>query len=202
MRAPARPRRSRSALFLALLLVAAAEPAAAADAPEPAGYWTGPLQGDVPATLARGHVVHTDALAALLAREAPVLIDVALRPHRPSGLAPQTVWKPAPHRDIAGSAWLPGSGAGALDPALEQQFAARLATLTGGNFDKPIVVYCHAHCWASWNAAKRAINLGYRDVYWYPDGAEAWQDAGHELAVATDDGPHPALPHPALGMSQ
>jgi len=35
----------------------------------------------------------------------------------------------------------------------------------------------------SWNAAKRAIALGYT-VAWYPDGTDGWQDAGLPLSVA------------------
>jgi PQQ-dependent catabolism-associated CXXCW motif protein len=162
--------------------------AIAADAPEPETYWTGPMQGDVPATLAKGHVIHAQALAELIAANRPVLVDVAERPHRPAGLPSETIWKPAPHRDIAGSVWLPGVGSGAPEPTVAQAYEARLAALTKGDFDRAIVLYCHARCWGSWNAAKRAISLGYRQVYWYPDGVEGWQEAGHDLSIVADDG--------------
>jgi rhodanese-related sulfurtransferase len=33
----------------------------------------------------------------------------------------------------------------------------------------------------SWNAAKRAIGLGYRNVIWYPDGTDGWAAAGLPL---------------------
>ncbi len=36
----------------------------------------------------------------------------------------------------------------------------------------------------SWNAAKRALALGYRNVAWFPDGSDGWQDAGLPLADA------------------
>lgn len=177
-----------AAYFLAGMLLTAPS-AIAADAPEPETYWTGPMRGDVPATLARGHVINTQALAELIAGGGALLIDVAERPHRPAGLPPDTLWKPAPHRDIAGSVWLPGVGAGAPEPALAQAFEARLAALAKGDFDRALVIYCHARCWGSWNAAKRAISFGYREVYWYPDGVEGWQEAGHDLAIANDEGP-------------
>jgi PQQ-dependent catabolism-associated CXXCW motif protein len=45
-------------------------------------------------------------------------------------------------------------------------------------------VYCHERCWLSWNAAKRAIRYGYRNVYWFPDGIEGWRAAGFETATA------------------
>lgn len=32
----------------------------------------------------------------------------------------------------------------------------------------PLVFYCHHHhCWLSYNAALRAIKLGYTNVMWY-----------------------------------
>jgi PQQ-dependent catabolism-associated CXXCW motif protein len=37
-----------------------------------------------------------------------------------------------------------------------------------------IVFYCLASCWMSWNAAKRALAIGYRRVAWYPDGTDGW----------------------------
>jgi PQQ-dependent catabolism-associated CXXCW motif protein len=43
--------------------------------------------------------------------------------------------------------------------------------------------YCLRDCWMSWNAAKRAIALGYT-VAWYPDGTDGWQDAGLPLSAA------------------
>jgi PQQ-dependent catabolism-associated CXXCW motif protein len=175
-----------SACALSFLALVAGQRAIAADVPEPESYWTGPMQADVPATLARGQVVHTQALADLLARGEIILIDVAERPHRPAALPPETVWKPAAHRDIQGSVWLPGVGSGKLDPALDRFYEAQLAALTKGDSGKTIIVYCHMRCWASWNAAKRAISYGYRNVYWYPDGVEGWLDSGHELAVAAD----------------
>jgi hypothetical protein len=33
----------------------------------------------------------------------------------------------------------------------------------------------------SWNAAKRALALGYRSVHWYPDGTDGWGEAGFLL---------------------
>jgi rhodanese-related sulfurtransferase len=36
----------------------------------------------------------------------------------------------------------------------------------------------------SWNAAKRALAYGYRNVAWFPDGSDGWQEAGLPLAEA------------------
>jgi len=41
----------------------------------------------------------------------------------------------------------------------------------------------------SWNAAKRALALGYKNVAWYPDGTDGWEAAGLPL--------HEAKPEPA-----
>jgi rhodanese-related sulfurtransferase len=41
----------------------------------------------------------------------------------------------------------------------------------------------------SWNAAKRALALGYKNVAWYPDGTDGWEAAGLPLQEAK---PEPA----------
>jgi len=38
-----------------------------------------------------------------------------------------------------------------------------------------------AECWESYNAALRALRLGYREVYWYRGGVASWQAAGLPL---------------------
>jgi PQQ-dependent catabolism-associated CXXCW motif protein len=38
--------------------------------------------------------------------------------------------------------------------------------------------------WMSWNAAKRALMMGYRNVAWYPEGTEGWEAAGLPLQEA------------------
>jgi PQQ-dependent catabolism-associated CXXCW motif protein len=179
-------------LFLGLAHVVAVVTFAAialAAAPEPPDYWSGPMQGETPATLAGGRVLQTRELAALLASAGLVLIDVADAPHRPENLAPDGVWNPPPHRNIAGSIWIPGAGAARPDPKLDAFFRDRLARAAGGDLDHPLVFYCHARCWGSWNAAKRAISFGYRAVSWYPEGVEGWQDSGRSLSPSETEAP-------------
>lgn len=44
--------------------------------------------------------------------------------------------------------------------------------------DTPIVTYCsNRDCWLSWNAALRLVESGYKNVYWYRGGIEAWRAA-------------------------
>jgi PQQ-dependent catabolism-associated CXXCW motif protein len=154
---------------------------ATAAAPEPARPF--------PATLPGGTVVYTEAVQALLRDSALVLVDVSDRTHRPSGLAEGAFWMPPAHRDIPGSVWIPGAGRPDIPSALDAFFRTRLAQLTGGNRGRPILVYCHPHCWRSWNAARRVVGYGYRDVFWYPDGIEGWEDAREPTVPATPEGP-------------
>ena len=176
---------AKTASVLAVLTFAIFKGAAMAGVPEPQGYWTGPMHSEVPATLTGARIVHTQELALLLEKDKAVLIDAAAAPRRPDNLAPGTIWKPVPHQDIDGSVWLPDMGAAVLTPEEETFHRERLMALTANDRDHPIVFYCHPQCWASWNAAKRALAFGFRNVVWYPDGAEGWQDAGHALVAAT-----------------
>ena len=49
--------------------------------------------------------------------------------------------------------------------------------------------YCQGtYCWMSYNAALRAINLGYTNVLWYRGGIEAWKQAGLPTAPAGGPG--------------
>jgi PQQ-dependent catabolism-associated CXXCW motif protein len=159
------------------------------DVPEPEGYWTGPVNSEVPHTVTGGTVIHTQGLAGLLKAGDTLLIDVSNAPVRPSGLAPEATWLPLPHDSIPGSLWIPGAGQGNVAPDVEQHFTALLAQKSAGNLDQPIVIYCHERCWLSWNAAKRAIRLGYRHVYWLPEGIEGWRTDGFKTEVVQPQEP-------------
>ena len=84
------------------------------------------------------------------------------------------IWRPTPRRNIPGSVWLPNTGFGALSEHVERYFRASLERLTAGDKDRGVLFYCLADCWMSWNAAKRAISYGYRNVLWFPEGTDAW----------------------------
>ena len=160
---------------------------------EPAGFWTGPINSAVPQTLSGGTVIHAPELAKLLDEDASiVVIDVSNRPKRPEGMAADAPWLPLPQEVIPGSHWLPGAGMGAIDAEIDKFFREHLARATNGDMEHPVVIYCHEHCWLSWNAAKRAIGYGYRKVYWFPEGVEGWRAAGfttvHAKPLAPRDG--------------
>jgi PQQ-dependent catabolism-associated CXXCW motif protein len=142
-------------------------------------------EADAPATLPGGTVLDTEAARALWAAQAAVFIDVLPAPPRPAGLPAGTLWQGRPRRDIPGSAWLPDTGYPTLPPAMAAYFAASLTRLSGGAHDAALVFYCRAHCRHSWQAARRAIALGYTRVAWYPGGTDAWEAAGLPLSQAT-----------------
>jgi PQQ-dependent catabolism-associated CXXCW motif protein len=171
--------------LLPLLLLVAAFAAFSDDVQEPAGFWTGPINSPVPATIAGGKVVNAQELADLLKQtRSLVVIDVSNEPKRPAGMAPDAPWLPLPQEVIPGSAWLPGTGMGEIAAETDAFFREHLSRETGGGLDHPVVIYCHERCWLSWNAAKRAITYGYRRVHWFPEGIEGWRAAGYKTVVA------------------
>jgi PQQ-dependent catabolism-associated CXXCW motif protein len=156
-----------------------------AAAPQPAGYRMDDYNAPVPAALDGAQVLTTEQAQALWRGQTAVFIDVLPQPPRPSGLPAGTLWRPRPRRDIPGSVWLPDVGYGALAAPMQTYFVENLRVASGGLPNRPLVFYCRAECWHSWNAAKRAVALGYRKVAWYPGGTEAWQAAGLPLEART-----------------
>jgi quinoprotein dehydrogenase-associated probable ABC transporter substrate-binding protein/PQQ-dependent catabolism-associated CXXCW motif protein len=159
--------------------------APAATVPEPEGYRMGEYRAPVPATLRGATVLTTRELQALIAQRNPVLIDVLPKARRPEDRDAGRLWIEPRRDNIPGSAWLPNVGYGELTQEFADYFRTGLERLTGGDKTKPVVFYCDADCWMSWNAAKRAVTeLGYRQVYWYPEGVEGWKQAGQAVAAA------------------
>jgi PQQ-dependent catabolism-associated CXXCW motif protein len=160
--------------------------AAAADPPpEPAEYRMDDYRSATPATLRGAVVLSTAQARADWESHEAVFIDVLPQPPRPVGLPASTIWHPKQRDDIPGSVWLPDTGYGALAPVMQDYFERGLESATGGKRDRPIVFYCLANCWMSWNAAKRALSLGYTRVAWYPEGTDGWAAAGLPLEKRT-----------------
>jgi PQQ-dependent catabolism-associated CXXCW motif protein len=88
------------------------------------------------------------------------------------------------HASLPGAIWLPGAGRGeSFTDAVQFRLARTLEATTKGDRGRPIVFFCQGpQCWLSYNAALRAVALGYRSVHWYRGGIEAWLAAGGELA--------------------
>jgi PQQ-dependent catabolism-associated CXXCW motif protein len=102
----------------------------------------------------------------------PVLIDV----YRRQWLQDRFI-EDQPHANLPGSHWLANTGDGELNPQWQDYFARNLQKATDGRKDQSLVFYCRADCWLSWNAVKRASAMGYKDLYWYRDGLDAWEAA-------------------------
>jgi PQQ-dependent catabolism-associated CXXCW motif protein len=133
----------------------------------------------VPATLNGATVLDTAGLRALMETGKPILIDVLPKARKPKDRDAGQLWVEPPREALPGSVWLPNVGYGELAPEFRQYLEEGLAELSGGDKARPLVFYCDANCWMSWNAAKRARHeLGYTQVYWYPEGVQGWKTAG------------------------
>src|SRR5271166_4712884 len=173
-------RRRRLALLAALSVAFAWSPGLAEDdhAPEPQAYRMQDYRAPVPATLSGAQVLTTSEAAELWRSGKAAFIDVLPQAPRPANLPEGTLWRDKPRSDIPGSIWLPDTGYGALNSALDDYFRTHLGRAAGADRDRTLVFYCLKDCWMSWNAAKRALGLGYPHVAWYPDGTDGWTAAG------------------------
>ncbi|TNC46945.1 PQQ-dependent catabolism-associated CXXCW motif protein [Rubellimicrobium rubrum] len=151
----------------------------AQSAPEPEGYRDAPYKGEVPAGLTGATTVDTDEAHRLWEEGQVIFIDAMPRDVRPPDLPEGTIWRDRPRDSIPGAVWLPNVGYSKLPPEDEAYFRAGLATVTESDPSRPILFFCMEDCWMSWNAAKRATEMGYRSVYWYPGGTDGWAGAGH-----------------------
>jgi PQQ-dependent catabolism-associated CXXCW motif protein len=158
---------------LALVLALLAGPVLA-EVPEPDSYRGPPYSAPVPETLSGATVVDNATAAALHRDGTAIFIDVMPRDVKPADLPEGTIWRDKPRDSIPGAIWLPNTGFQALSPAEEAYLRTGLEQATKGNKDQPIVIFCRAECWMSWNVAKRALEIGYTHVNWYPDGPEGW----------------------------
>ncbi|NVK30501.1 MAG: PQQ-dependent catabolism-associated CXXCW motif protein [Gammaproteobacteria bacterium] len=136
--------------------------------------------------------VHPDAITLnaqtlhelLQQTEPPVLIDVQAITVRPESELFGRVWLPSfKRRNIPGSIWLPNIGYPELEPWM-QRFLERGLETFAPDPSKPVVFYCVADCWLSWNAIIHAKHLGYSKLYWLAEGSDGWEVAGFELTSA------------------
>lgn len=176
----------RPLLVVALMGIPGGAVAEQVSAPD--GYRMDHYRAPVPDTL-RGAEVIGAAAAYELWRAKAAFVDVMPRAPKPDNLPEGTLWYDAPRQSIPGAVWLPNTGYGALAEETAAYFRRGLEAVTGGDRDHPLVIFCLAECWMSWNAAKRALELGYGRVHWMPGGTDAWIAAGHPTEAVT---PEPA----------
>jgi len=167
-----------------LLAVPMAGLAGAGVVPEPKSYRMDDYRSATPRTLAGATVIGTERAFELWSDRKAAFVDSLPQAPKPEGLPKNAVWRQAPRFDIPGSVWLPDTGFGALSDKMQRYFETGLAQATANDKAKPLVFYCLANCWMSWNGAKRALTLGYTNVFWYPEGTDGWAAAGHALEEA------------------
>jgi PQQ-dependent catabolism-associated CXXCW motif protein len=129
---------------------------------------SGPMHGPTPVSIPGGQTITTKGLVEMMQRQQmPVLVlDV-----------------------LGGAEIIPGAQfavpahqAGSFNDPVQQQFGQYLQQATRGNKEHPLVLYCLSpQCWMSYNAALRAIRLGYKNVLWYRGGIESWKQAGLQV---------------------
>jgi len=136
------------------------------------------LHGPTPTAIPGGKVIGTRALARLLQDpQSKALLFHAYG-------APQHL----PDAIPAG----PAAQGGSFDDQVQREFGAFLQKTVGGDNARPLVFYCQGvQCWMSYNAALRAIRMGYRNVLWYRGGIEAWAQAGLPVQTAPGGGEQP-----------
>lgn len=130
---------------------------------------TSSYEGPTPTEAEGARVIDTAGLRSLMASSPrPVLIDVL------DGVS----------TSLPGAVLLTGAGMGSsLGDGVQRRLAAKLASLTRGDRSRPVVFFCLSQtCWLSHNAVVRAVALGYRSVFWYRGGRNAWLEAGLPLA--------------------
>ena len=173
-------------IALAMVTFAIGE-ARAAEVLEPDGYRLEDYRAPTPATLHGAAVIGSQEAEKIWRSRVASFIDVLPRPPRPRNLPEGTLWRDKPRSNIPDSIWLPDTGYGELAPSMADYFSRGLEKATAGDRGRLIVLYCLVDCWMSWNAAKRALSLGYPNVAWYREGTDGWLAAGLPLEEAVPE---------------
>ena len=142
--------------------------------PEPGDYRMDHFRAPVPDTLKGARVVNAEEAYKIWEAGQTVFIDVLPQAPKPEKLPDNVIWRDNTHDTIRGGVWLPNVGFGKLHPDMHKWFASELQRLTGGDKTRPVLFYCLIDCWMSWNAGKRALEYGYTNVAWFPDGMDGW----------------------------
>lgn len=153
--------------------------------PEPDGYRIDGYRAPVPETLRGAQVIGARVAHDLWRSGDAGFIDVMPSAPKPDTLPEGTLWYDAPRQSIPGALWLPNVGYGALAEETEAYFRRGLERATGGDTHHPVVIFCLAECWMSWNAAKRALEYGYARVYWMPEGTDGWTESDFPTEAVT-----------------
>lgn len=154
-------------------------PSGTAEVAQPEGYRMEEYRAPVPDALAGATVIDPEEAHELWRSESAAFVDVLPQPPKPAKLPEGTIWRDKPRLSIPGAIWLPNTGYGQLAPETEDYFREGLQAVSSNGRDHPLVIFCLADCWMSWNAAKRAVNYGYSAVHWFPEGTDGWTANGY-----------------------
>lgn len=155
---------------------------------EPADYKMDGYRSMVPTSLKGGIVVTNEQALHLYKNGGVHFVDVMPHIPKPPNLPEGMIWRDKKRENIEKSIWLANVGYGRLPPEMDVFFRDHLKKLTKGDFTSEdgggLLFYCQKDCWMSWNAAKRALEYGYKKVYWYPEGTDGWIKAGGKVVLA------------------
>lgn len=125
---------------------------------------------ETPLTIPGGHVITTREMRQVINANANIpVIDV---------------WAYGPHPSLPGAIMMPGAGSpGDFNDATQQRLWDALSNLTQRQPKNPLIFLCTgSRCWESYNAALRAIDMGFQTVLWYRGGLAAWQASGAPMS--------------------
>lgn len=176
----------------ALILVAAAALTGMAPAPAPndpalfdaEGYRSARYRAPVKVDPAPAQTIPLAAALALDPERDALFIDVT--PAEGGVRDPASgVWTLSQeHLTIPGALWLPETGRAPVDGDLWAALEARIAAARADAPHTPVILFCRADCWMSWNAARRLALHGTANVYWLAEGTDGWHAASRPLVVA------------------
>lgn len=162
----------RRAARIVAVAAATASAAASAQIAPPAEYRTDHYRAPTPTHVPGALTVDTDAARALF--NAGAVWPIFVKSLKRSTVPPHPWLSGGAERLIPGGVWLPNVGIGDADAATIAFFRRELDALHARAPERGYMFYCYLDCWVSWNAAKRALELGYAPVVWYPGGVDGW----------------------------
>jgi TolB-like protein/class 3 adenylate cyclase len=117
------------------------------------------MNGPTPMKVPGGRTVTTEHVIALLAKEKPLIL--ATTPATPT---------------IPGTFLVTHAATGALNDDWQLRLGRLMQQLTNGDINRPLLVFAfNQNRWHSRNLPLRLISLGYKNVFWYRGGWEAWE---------------------------
>lgn len=147
------------------------------------GFRMNRYRAPVPDSNPGTEVVNTERAFNLHASGEVIFIDVF--PPKGLGANPMdgTWMTNESHETIENATWLPEVGRGYIEQEHIDYFQRNLLLLTQDK-QTPLLFFCTADCWQSWNAARRALLWGYENIFWYPEGTDGWAEEGHPVVPA------------------